>query len=222
MPRSIRAVCFDLDGTLLDSIRLILDSYHHTLAAHGLPARSDQHWLGGIGTPLAVQFADWAGDPPLLEAMIETYRDYNVANHDRRVRAFPGVVELVRELRAQGFATGLVTSKMRSGAERGLRFLGLADAMDVVIAVDDVANPKPHPEPLRLAAARLEIAPAAVIYVGDSVHDLHCGRAAGAQTAAALWGPFGREQLESGQPDHWLERPENLLEVLRGTRERRP
>ena len=47
----LRTVLFDLDGTLIDSVRLILDSYHHTLAAHGLPPRSDQEWLEGVGTP---------------------------------------------------------------------------------------------------------------------------------------------------------------------------
>ena len=57
---TIQTFLFDLDGTLIDSIRLILDSYHHTLAAHGLPPRTDEDWLRGVGTPLNVQFAEWA------------------------------------------------------------------------------------------------------------------------------------------------------------------
>jgi pyrophosphatase PpaX len=212
----IRAVLFDLDGTLLDSIRLILDSYHHALAVHRLPPRSDQQWLAGIGTPLWVQFRDWAHDPDLLDALIATYREHNIANHDRAVSAYPDVVDVVREVRALGARTGLVTSKQRTGADRGLRFLGLSDAMDVVVAVDEVTRPKPHPEPLWLAAERLGIATAEVVYVGDSVHDMECGRAAGARTAAALWGPFGREQLAPCRPDYWLVRPRDLLAVVNG------
>jgi pyrophosphatase PpaX len=210
----IHTVLFDLDGTLLDSIRLIIDSYHHTLAAHGQPARTDEHWLAGIGTPLRQQFRDWAHEPELLEAMIATYRDYNIAHHDGRVAAYPGAAELVRAVRAQGLATGLVTSKMRSGADRGLSFLGLTDAMDVVVAADDVTNPKPHPEPLLIAALRLGVDPAGTVFVGDSVHDMECGRAAGARTAAALWGPFSRDQLAPTAPDHWLEHPADLLALL--------
>jgi pyrophosphatase PpaX len=214
MTHPIRAVLFDLDGTLLDSIRLIIDSYHHALAQHGIPARSDEHWLAGIGTPLWVQFADFGEDPALLAALVDSYRDYNLGNHDARVRAYPGAVALVGDLRRRGFRTGLVTSKQRAGAERGLRFLGLADAMDVIVGADDVTNPKPHPEPLLRAAETLGIDPRAAIYVGDSEHDMKSGRAAGMRTAAALWGPFSREHLGHTEPDHWLDLPGDLLSVL--------
>ena len=73
---------------------------------------------------------------------------------------------------------------MRPGAERGLRFLGLADAMEVIIGAEDVTNPKPDPEPLLMAAAQLAIDPRTAIYVGDSEHDMKSGRAAGMRTAA--------------------------------------
>lgn len=212
----LRTVLFDLDGTLLDSIRLIIDSYHHALATHGLPARSDEEWLAGIGTPLRVQFREWAGEPELFEALIATYRDYNISNHDARVQAYPGVVDMVGAVRRLGLMTGLVTSKQRAGAERGLRFLGLEQAMDVLIAADDVTNPKPHPEPLLLAARRLGTDPAATIYVGDSVHDMESGRAAGMRTAAALWGPFQREHLTSSRPTYWLNHPRDVLRLLSG------
>jgi pyrophosphatase PpaX len=210
----INAIFFDLDGTLLDSIRLIIDSYHHALETHGIPARSDDHWLAGIGTPLRVQFRDWAHDGPLFEALIETYRDFNITNHDSRVRAYPGAIDLVREVKRRGYRTGLVTSKQRTGAERGLRFMQLEQSMDVIVAADDVVNPKPHPEPLLAAAARLDVDPRAAIYVGDSVHDMESGRGAGMRTAAALWGPFRREDLARSAPDHWLEQPADLLGVL--------
>src|ERR671916_926322 len=104
----IRTVLFDLDGTLIDSVRLILDSYHHALARHGLPARTDEEWLRGVGTPLRVQLAEWRDDPDTLEALIATYREYNLEHHDRMVTVYPGVVDAVRTLRGRGVATGLV------------------------------------------------------------------------------------------------------------------
>ena len=214
MSRTIRTVLFDLDGTLLDSIRHILDSYHHTLEVHCLPARTDEEWLAGIGTPLRVQFGPWAHEPALFDALIETYRDYNIANHDTRVAAYPGVVELVRGIRAQGARTGLVTSKQRIGAMRGLERLGLVDEMEVVIAADDVTNPKPHPEPVLMALERLGEKAASSLYVGDSVHDMECGRKAGVATAAVLWGPFTRAHLAPAEPTYWVARPADVLELL--------
>lgn len=205
---------FDLDGTLIDSIRLILDSYHHTLAAHDLPARSDAHWLAGLGTPLLVQFRDWCDEPARLDAMVATYREYNLRHHDAMVSAYPGVVDMVLAIRRAGLRTGLVTSKNRPGALRGLKLVGLEDHMDLVIGADEVANPKPHPEPIELALRRLDERPERALYVGDSIHDMRSGRAAGVRIGAVLWGPFGRDHLACTEPDYWLETPGDLLGVL--------
>ncbi|HET8649223.1 MAG TPA: HAD-IA family hydrolase [Gemmatimonadales bacterium] len=210
----INTVLFDLDGTLIDSIQLIIDSYHHALAAHGLPARTDQEWLDGIGTPLSAQFAPWGHEPGRIEALIATYREYNLANHDARVRPYPGVVEAVRAIKSAGRRTGLVTSKNRNGAFRGLTLCQLETLMDVVVGSDEVTNAKPHPEPVEKAVALLNADPATTIYVGDSVHDMQSGRAAGVRTAAVLWGPFRREQLADTAPDYWLQTPADLLTLL--------
>jgi pyrophosphatase PpaX len=211
---NIRTVLFDLDGTLIDSVRLILDSYHHTLAAHGLPPRSDEEWLRGVGTPLTVQFAEWGNDRETMEALIATYREYNLANHDRMVTVYPGVADAVAAIKRKGINTGLVTSKNRQGALRGLTLVKLESMMDVLVCCDEVANPKPHPEPVEKAVELLGANPAETVYVGDSIHDMRSGRAAGVQTAAVLWGPFGRSHLEGASPDYWLEKPDDLLRII--------
>jgi len=79
-----------------------------------------------------------------------------------------------------------------------------------------VANPKPHPEPVQKGVALLGADPSTTVYVGDSVHDMVSGRAAGVKTAAALWGPFGRAHLEGARPDYWLETPSDLVQLVRG------
>jgi pyrophosphatase PpaX len=213
---SIRTVLFDLDGTLIDSIRLILDSYHHTLQMHGLPARSDDDWLRGVGTPLKVQFAEWEQDPAALDALIATYREYNLRNHDAMVTVYGGVVDAVREIRAAGLKTGLVTSKNRHGAMRGLSLVGLETTMDVLVCADDVVNPKPHPEPVEMAVRLLGADFESTVFVGDSIHDMHAGRAAGVRTVAVLWGPFGRSHLEGATPDYWITEPRELVALVNG------
>jgi pyrophosphatase PpaX len=211
----LQTALFDLDGTLIDSIRLILDSYHHTLTQHNLPARTDEEWLRGVGTPLQVQFSAWRESPEILEAMIATYREYNLEHHDRMVTIYPGVLEAIREIKAGGIQTGLVTSKNRPGAIKGLKLVGLEALMDVMVCADEVTNPKPHPEPVEKAVALLGANPASTVYVGDSIHDMQSGRAAGVKTAAALWGPFKRDHLESASPDYWLETPGELVELFK-------
>jgi pyrophosphatase PpaX len=213
MPK-FTTVLFDLDGTLIDSVRLILDSYHHTLAAHREPPRSDEYWLAGLGTPLRVQFQPWAHDPERLDAMVATYREYNLTHHDSMVTAYPGIVEEVLAIKRAGYRTGLVTSKNKPGALKGLRLVGLAEAMELIVGADDVVNPKPHPEPLQLALRQLGEPAGSALYVGDSVHDMESGRAAGVKTGAVLWGPFERSQLAHTEPDYWLDAPSDLRSLL--------
>jgi pyrophosphatase PpaX len=201
---------FDLDGTLIDSIDLILRSYRHTLHTHRGEAPADEVWMEGLGTPLWVQFRHFTEDPVEIEAMVATYRAYNLAHHDELVRPYDGVVDAVRALARAGKTLGLVTSKLRSGAARGLRLAGLEDAFAVTVGADDVTHPKPHPEPVLTALERLGTGAAEAVFIGDSRHDMACGRAAGVKTAAALWGPFDRIDLEDSAPDYWLERPEDL------------
>jgi pyrophosphatase PpaX len=204
---------FDLDGTLIDSIELILRSYRHTLRAHRGVEPPDAVWMSGLGTPLSVQFRHFTDDPAEIEAMVATYRAYNLAHHDALVRPYDGVVEAVRALAARGKTLGLVTSKMRSGALRGLRLAGLEEAFGVIVGSDEVTHPKPHPEPVLVALERLGAAPSGAVFIGDSRHDLECGRAARVRTAAVLWGPFARGDLEDLAPDYWLEQPEDLAKL---------
>src|SRR2546427_12309406 len=103
-------------------------------------------------------------------------------------------------------------SRARCGAVRcgAFRFAELADAFDVIVGSDDVTHLKPHPEPVLAALARLGAAPETAVFIGDSRHDIECGRAAGVKTAAVLWGPFDRSHLADLAPDYWLERPGDL------------
>ena len=205
---------FDLDGTLIDSVRLILDSYHYAARKQGLPERPDSFWLAGLGTPLRTQFAPWADTPERMAELIASYREYNLSHHDAQVTAYPGVVEMIHTLQARQIRLGLVTSKNRSGAERGLRVIGLEGAFPIIVGADDVEKAKPHPEPVLKAMALAGATADETVYIGDSVHDMESGRGAGVRTAAVLWGPFRRDELARTRPDHWLERPGDVVRLL--------
>lgn len=214
MTPDYRGILFDLDGTLVDSLDLILSSYRHTMSQHLGHAPPDNAWLSTLGQPLRVQLRYFARSDEEREAMFRTYTVHNQANHERLVRPFPGMREAIVALRAHGYRLGVVTSKLRAGTLRELDTCDLADLFEVLVAADDVERPKPDPQPVQLGAQGLGLEPSAILMVGDSVFDLQAGRAAGARTAAALWGPFDRNHLSQARPDHWLENVQALLTLL--------
>lgn len=209
-----RAILFDLDGTLIDSIELILSSYHHTMLKHRGSIPPDEIWLSGLGTPLRRQLQKFTDDPAELDAMAETYRLHNLEHHDRLVRAYPGTVDAVRQLKERGALLAVVTSKLREGALRGLHRCGFDGLFETLVCADEVQRPKPHPEPVIKAVTLLGVEPSQATFVGDSRHDLVAGKAAGVTTAAALWGPFDRPALATGAPDLWLQTPAQLPALL--------
>ena len=177
------------------------------------PLPPDDVWMKGLGTPLWVQFRHWTDDETEIAAMVATYRAYNLTHHDALVRPYDGVVEEVVKLQRKGMRLGLVTSKLKDGAMKGLRLAGLDQAFEIVIGAGEVTNPKPHPEPVLKALELLGAAPERTVFIGDSRHDLECGRAAGVKTAAVLWGPFDRSHLADLSPDYWLEKPHDLTQL---------
>jgi pyrophosphatase PpaX len=206
-----RVYLFDLDGTLIDSVELILKSFHHTREQHFGDRLSDDYYLEILGLTLRDTFKRMADSPQAVEAMVKTYVAHNLDHHDAMVRAYPGIVEVVRELVRRGARLGLVTSKLHDNARRGLRVVGIEDAFEVVIGAEDVTRGKPDPEPVLLALKRMGATAEETIFVGDSPHDIESGRSARVKTAAATWGPFSRAALEAAEPDFWLEKPADLL-----------
>ena len=215
MARAIDTVLFDLDGTLIESIPLIRASYLHTLTVHRGGESDPELWLAGLGRPLRWHFGQMTSDPAEVEAMIATYREHNHAHHDAMVRAFPGAVEAVHALAAQGIKLGIVTSKLRKGAHKGLLHCGFGlEPFGAIIGMDDCVEHKPHPEPVHKALAQLGSAPERAVMVGDSPYDLMSGKSAGTATAAVAWGPFPRAQLDAVPPDRWLAHPQSIRELV--------
>ena len=199
------ALLFDLDGTLIDSIELLLSSMRHAFATRGIPAPSDARWIEGIGTPLATQLRELVRDEAEVAELVDAYRTHQRLHHDRLVSAYPGVVNTLRTLRARGHQMAIVTSKADELAARGVEHAGLAPFLDTIVGCDSCTMHKPEPEPVFVALARLDRAPRDAIFIGDSPHDIASGNAAGVVTVAALWGPFSRAQLQAARPIHWLE-----------------
>ncbi len=198
------AVLFDLDGTLIDSIGLIVSSMEHAFDRRDVRPPVDE-WVAAIGTPLDAMLRRWARDEEDVLALRARYREHQLVNHDRMTTAYPGTIQAVRTLHAAGHPLAVVTSKLEAGARRSLHFLGIEDCFTAVVGLDATERHKPEPEPVWYALERLGgVPPARAVFIGDSTHDMRAGNAAGVATAAALWGPFSRSELETAHPQYWL------------------
>lgn len=211
-------ILFDLDGTLIDSIELILNSARYAFEKLDREWITDEEWSKGIGIPLSAMFGRYARDEADIRAFIAAYREYQLEHHDRLISCYDDVVDTIVALRERGHQLGVVTSKSEYLAMRGLALVGLASRMDTIVGIDSSSRHKPDPEPVRIALHRLAAAPEDAIFVGDSVHDMLAGNAAGVTTVAAVWGAFQRPDLEPGEPTHWLERISDLPELVAGRR----
>ena len=216
-------VLFDLDGTLIDSIELILCAAEHAFAGRIGRAPTREEFRSGIGTPLASQFGPYCTNDDDLQLLIGRYREFQLAHHDRLTSCYAGIVDAVRVLRENGDALAVVTSKVNAMAMRALRYVGLADAFPVVIGCDATTRHKPEAEPVLLALERLAVEPGRAIFFGDSPYDILAGRAAGVTSVAVVWGAFSREALEEAGAHATLANPAEIPAfVERFRREKRP
>jgi pyrophosphatase PpaX len=212
--RGFDPVLFDLDGTVVDTVELIVVSFRHavrTVLGEDLP---DEYITAGVGQPLMTQMERLS--PAHARELYDVYREYNHSRHDELIRAYDGIAEALAALKRAGRRLGIVTSKSRDTTNMAFAAVGVENLFDVIVTASDTATHKPAPEPIHLCLERLGAAggdagslPA--IYVGDSPVDIQAGKAAGIATAAVAWGVFGRDALLDAGPDYWVEMPAELV-----------
>jgi pyrophosphatase PpaX len=207
------AVLFDLDGTLIDSIALLLASMRHTF--EGRPRKpSEAEWIEGLGTPLPKQLTPYIESDEDRERLLNRYRAFQIENHDELMAHYEGVIDTLALLYQRGHPMGVVTSKGNMMMERGLKFIGADDYIEVAIGYDSVHIHKPDPYPVKAALEKLEYGAHEAVFVGDSPHDVRSGNEAGVITIAALWGPFTRSALEPYKPSYFLENIKQLPALI--------
>lgn len=205
-----RAVCFDLDGTLLDSLASHHAVYRKVFADLGMPL-DDAHYAARY-SPNWYLFYERMGVP--RERWEEADRLWLRYYADQAPDARPGADAVLALVRASGRRLGLVTSGDRSRVERDIRRSGWKEAFDVVVCGGDVAERKPLPGPLLHALGRLEVEPERSLYVGDTVEDVAMAKAAGARVAAVLGGFGTRDALLAEGPDALVTSLEELSPLL--------
>lgn len=201
-------VLFDFDGTLADTIPLIVESYRAILPT----AASEAEIRSWIGRPL-IDVLEERYPGHGLE-LTERYREWNLAHHDELILPVPGIERVLDALGEAGHAIGVVSSKMGSTVQRGLEAVGLADRVGPVIGQEATATHKPDPAPLQYAAGLMQVPAGIATYVGDAWVDVAAARAAGMRSVAVTWGAGTPEQLADA--DALVDDAAGLRQVLLG------
>lgn len=205
-------VLFDFDGTLADTIPLIVASFQHTVRdvlGEEITEIEARSWIGHT-------LVDTFGEryPDRADHLVETYRTWNLAHHDELIRAVDGVPEMLDALVAGGSRVGVVSSKGERTVRRGLEAVGLRHDFAVLVGLEATALHKPHPDPLLHAAEALSVDPVDCAYVGDAVVDVHAAQAAGMRPVAVTWGAGTPGDLTAAGPSAVADTAGELLGIL--------
>lgn len=198
----LRAVVFDMDGTLLDSAPDFIAVTQAMRADRGLPPLAEQVIRdvvsGGARAMVATGFGLPVEDPafePLRLEFLERYQSHCAV----LTRPFDGIPELLDDIERGKLIWGVATNKPVRYAEPIMQQLGLAERSAVLVCPDHVTHSKPDPEMLLLACRHMDLDPASVLFIGDDERDIQSGRAAGCRTAAVTWGYIH----PNDNPRHW-------------------
>ena len=212
MPKNI-AVLFDLDGTLIDSNEIIIESYFHAFKTFrpDLKLRREDV-LTFIGPTLEMVFKEYVSDDQIAP-MIQTYRDYYVANEGLHHTLYPGVVKGLMDLKNLGVKLSIVTSKYKEAAWRSFTHYQLDTFFDAFVALDDVKTPKPDKEPVEVALKRLGGADYAIM-IGDNHGDILSGQNAGIEGAGVAWSIKGKAFLNQVNPDVVFDTMDDIVRYI--------
>ncbi len=192
-----RLIVWDFDGTLADSRPLIEAGMRHALDRLGLGYEHMAPWLTCVGLPVEAGIQRTFGPLGLtVEEVLPAYRSFGHAEHEAElIRPFPGMDELLAELRNRGMAMALATSKRRIPLQRQLVQFGWEHYFNPIVTPDEVSHGKPHPESLELIQNLTGLGPQDLLMVGDTAFDLGMAQAAGVPSVAVTHGFASAEEL---------------------------
>lgn len=213
--KKIDTILFDLDGTLINTNEIIIDSFQSTFETHfpGMKLTREKI-MTFIGPTLHDTFSDYTNDPFTIQAMIESYRDYYVKFEFGNFEIYPGVIETIKKLHQIGYNLGIVTSKFKEAAWPSFTHYNLDKYFSVFIALDDVEKPKPHREPIDIALSRFPSVNEAIM-IGDNQGDILAGKSAGIYSGGVAWSLKGSAHLMEVNPDFMLSDMNDVFRILK-------
>lgn len=207
----IKAVFFDVDGTILDTTEFIFQSFHHTLLSHAQKEYSREELIAFIGPPLEDTYGKAAPhvDTALL---VETHRSFQEKNLHLS-KPFEKTLETLTTLHKKGIKLAAITNRTKRTSHDTMKLAAIHHFFELIISAEDVKEGKPHPEGIQTALAFFNLKPEEAIMVGDTHADVEAARAAGVQVVGTTQGMKGDDILKFN-PDYVIHDISELLKII--------
>lgn len=210
-----KAAVFDMDGTLLNTLKDLTDSTNFALQSLGFPAHSEATYQQKIGTGLheliRLALPEQARDANSIKETIKIYCAHYSENWNITTRPYDGIPELLTALTEQGFKLAILTNKAQHSASRCQEFFLSDWRWEMVQGQNDGVPPKPHVEMSNPVTQALNVAPETVLYLGDSDVDMYTAKNAGYVAVGVTWGFRSKDELQAAGADFLIDHPLELL-----------
>lgn len=220
MLTNIKGVCFDLDGTLVNSLPGLTQAVDAMLTSVNLPAAGEERvstWIGNGASTLVKRALTWAGATPSSIELMQyrtAFDRYYVDTIEQGSQLYPDVIDTLEQLRQREIKMAIVTNKPSPFVPPLLQQLEIAHYFNIIIGGDDVTIRKPHPAPIYLILGRLGLRANELLVVGDSRNDIEAAKAATCPTAGLTYGYNYGEPIADSKPDYVLNNFKDILPTL--------
>ena len=208
-------ILFDLDGTLLDTEKGIIETYRYLFIKYNRREKfTKEVELEVLGPALQDIFTKYFSDLD-MDTLLEEYREYNEQIFKERNRPMEHAETTLKALRDEGYHIGIVSTKMKETVRRNLEVFGLDGYIEAIVGADDVTKQKPDPMGLNKILVDNKWSRDQVIYIGDSVTDIEAGKNVGAYTVGFIFNPERLDVLKTAKANVYIDDLNKILDIVK-------
>lgn len=208
----IKAVFFDVDGTILNTKEFILQAFEHVFTVNNKPHLTRNHVQSLVGKALEECYECLI--PEIQYELLHAEHFKFQMSHLHLIETFPQIKEVLTQLKTDGIKLAAITNRTKRSVHVNLQSHGLYDLFDLILCIEDVKNLKPHPEPLLKAMKQCKVKPSEVIMVGDTESDIKAGKGAGVKTVGVTYGFHSKQEMKACHPDYMIHSINELFPII--------
>jgi HAD superfamily hydrolase (TIGR01509 family) len=211
--RNFDGILFDIDGTLTSTNELIFASFNHVAKKYLNKSYTPEELIALFGPPEDEILKELTGEK-YNEAHFDYFDFYN-KNHEALADIYPGIKEILNDIKKAQIPLGVFTGKGRKAASITLKTLGLYDYFDMIVTGDDVKRHKPNPEGIVMFVEKFNLDKSRVLLVGDAPADIKAARGAGIKIASVVWDSYAKAAVMESNSNYVFHTVEELHKFVR-------